>query len=341
VFRRVGEKLTRPFIDAVPIEDTQANIDLHLTSFLISGEEKSPMDSLPSLNAIRAFEAAARLGSFAKAASELHVTHWAIGKQIRVLEDWMGRPLFRRLPRGIVLTDEGTELANQVSSAFSTLAAAVRRLRSSEAVDHISGIVRISVPTSFALRWLIPRLPQFQQQFPSITLRISTTSRTLRYIGSAFDFGIRLSPDPTLRSVKLMTDRRLPACTPAVLRAGPIASVQDLRRHTLIHSATTAPAWSEWLRLAGVPQLRPLHHMEFEHVHLQIEAAVNGLGIALVSLPLIQADLAAGRLICPFSKPEWAAQDYLLVSEHRKEDAAARAFRSWILDNARTSAPGM
>jgi len=297
------------------------------------------MDSLPPLTAIRAFDAAARLGSFVKAAAELHVTHWAIGKQIRVLEDWMGRPMFRRLPRGIVLTDEGMELAREVGTALSTLLTAVHRLRSSETVEAVSGTVRISVPTSFALRWLIPRLPRFRQQFPGITLRISTTSRMLRYIGNAFDLGIRLSPDPKLRSIKLMTDRRLPACTPELLRARPIASVQDLRRHILLHSGTTSSAWSEWLRLAGVPQLRPLQHMEFEHVHLQIEAAVNGLGIALVSLPLIQADLAAGRLICPFSKPEWAAQDYLLVSEHGKEDAAVRAFRAWIIDSARASAP--
>jgi LysR family transcriptional regulator, glycine cleavage system transcriptional activator len=295
------------------------------------------MDSLPPLTAIRAFDAAARLGSFAKAAAELHVTHWAIGKQIRVLEDWMGVPMFRRLPRGIVLTDEGTELAKEVGSAFATLSAAIRRLRNSEAVHRISGTVRISVPTSFALRWLIPRLTQFQQQFPNITVRISTTSRKLRFIGSASDLGIRLSPDPKLSSTKLMTDRRLPACTPELLRARPIASVQDLRGHTLLHSATTSSAWSEWLALAGAPHLKPVQHMEFEHVHLQLEAALNGLGIALASLPLIQADLASGRLICPIAKPEWSAQSYLLLSERQEEDAAVRAFRSWIMDAARAT----
>jgi LysR family transcriptional regulator, glycine cleavage system transcriptional activator len=292
------------------------------------------MDSVPPLTAIRAFDAAARLGSFAKAAAELHVTHWAIGKQIRLLEDWMGIPMFRRRSRGIILTDEGAELAREVSSAFSTLSAAISKLRNSEAVHRVSGTVRISAPTSFALRWLIPRLSQFQQLFPNITVRISTTSRKLRYIGSASDLGIRLSLDPKLRSVKLMTDRRLPACSPELLRVRPISSVQDLRGHTLLHSATTSSAWSEWLALAGAPQLRPLHHMEFEHVHLQLEAAVNGLGIALASLPLIQRDLATGRLTCPISKPEWSAQDYLLVSEYHDEDAAVRAFRSWIMKNA-------
>jgi LysR family transcriptional regulator, glycine cleavage system transcriptional activator len=295
------------------------------------------MDALPPLNAIRAFEAAARLGSFAEAAAELHVTHWAVGKQIRLLEDWMGLPLFRRRPRQVVLTDEGADLAREVSSAFSMLSGAVKKLRNSETIDRAYGTVRISVPTSFALRWLIPRLSKFQQQFPNVTVRIMTTSRKLRYISSASDLGIRLSADPALRSVKLMTDRRLPACSPELLRARPIASVQDLRAHTLLHSTTTAAAWSEWLALAGVPQLRPLHHMEFEHVHLQLEAAVNGLGIALASLALIQDDLATGRLTCPIRQPEWRAQNYLLVSEHREEDAAVKAFRSWIINRARVA----
>jgi LysR family glycine cleavage system transcriptional activator len=287
-------------------------------------------DALPPLNAIRAFETAARLGSFAKAAAELHVTHWAIGKQVRLLEDWMGVPLFWRRSRGIDPTEEGAELAKDVSSAFSNLSAATKKLRHSEGAHRLSGIVRINVPTSFALRWLIPRLAEFRQQFPNITVRISTTSRKFRYIGGAFDFGIRLSPDPTLRSEKLMIDTRLPACSPELLRAQPIAAVNDLRRHTLLHSATTSSAWSEWLILAGAPQLRPFHHMEFEHVHLQLEAAVNGLGIALASLPLIEKDIESGRLVCPIRAPEWSAQDYVLISEHCVEDAAVIAFRSWI-----------
>jgi len=107
------------------------------------------MDTLPPLTAIRAFNAAARLVSFAKAAAELHVTHSAIGKQIRLLEDWMGVPMFRRRPRGIVLTDEGAELAKEVGSAFSTLSAAIKKLRNSEAIRRVSGTVQISVPTSY------------------------------------------------------------------------------------------------------------------------------------------------------------------------------------------------
>jgi LysR family transcriptional regulator, glycine cleavage system transcriptional activator len=145
------------------------------------------LDPLPPLNAIRAFEAAARLGSFAKAAAELHVTHWAIGKQVRLLEDWMGVPLFWRRSRGIDLTEEGAEMAKDVSFAFSNLAAATTKLRHPKGAHRLSGIVRINVPTSFALRWLIPRLSGFRQLFPNIMVRISTTSRKFRYIGSEWN----------------------------------------------------------------------------------------------------------------------------------------------------------
>jgi DNA-binding transcriptional LysR family regulator len=302
-------------------------------------EKKSPQGKtgLPPLNAIRAFEAAARRGSFAEAASDLGVTHWAIGKQIRLLEDWLGVPLFIRLPRGIALTDEGAELLGDVSAAFSRLSAATGKLGRLRSTRRAFGVVRINVPTSFALRWLIPRLPEFYAAFPNIEIRISTSSRRLRYVGSAFDLGVRLNKDPgsRLKFRVLMKDWLLPACSPEILRHRPVATVGDLRAHTLLHSATTRPAWSRWLAEAGAAGLTPARHLEFEHVHLQLQAAVEGLGVAIASVPLIEKDVAAGRLICPIPKPEWHAGEYLLVSEDRDESVATRTFRAWIMAAAR------
>jgi DNA-binding transcriptional LysR family regulator len=287
---------------------------------------------LPPLNAIRAFEAAARHGNFAAAAADLHVTHWAVGKQIKLLEDWLGVALFERHARGVALTGEGAELLGDASEALSRLAAAAAKLRRSEISPRISGVVRINVPTSFALRWLIPRLAEFQRSFPSIEVRISVTSRRLRYVGSASDLGVRLNWQPThgYRSQMLMKDWQLPACSPDLLRNRPVTSIADLRRHTLLHSATMRSAWAQWLAAAGEGDLSPQRHLEFEHVHLQLQAAVDGLGIAIASKPLIEKDLAAGRLVCPIAKPESDAGDYLLVSEDRSETAATRAFREWI-----------
>ena len=291
-------------------------------------------NGLPPLNAIRAFEAAARRGSFVGAAADLRVTHWAIGKQIRLLEDWLGVPLFERRSRGVALTDEGAELLGDVSDAFSRLSEATGKLRRPEVARRVSGLVRVNVLPSFALRWLFPRLGKFQELFPNIDLRISTTSRKLRYIGNAFDIGIRSGSEQAagLRSETLMADRRRPACSPEILRKRPVETVHDLRRHTLLHSLTTRSAWSHWLSAAGVPELAPLRHMELEHVYLQLQAAVDGLGIALASMPLIDGDIAAGRLVCPIAAPEWQAESYeLVISEDRAEDAAVRSFREWIM----------
>jgi DNA-binding transcriptional LysR family regulator len=287
---------------------------------------------LPPLNAMRAFEAAARHGSFAAAAADLHVTHWAVGKQIKLLEDWLGVPLFERRARGVALTDEGAELFGDASEALARLEAAAAKLRWTESSRRISGMVRVNVPTSFALRWLIPRLAEFQRSFPNIDVRISVTSRRLRYIGSAADLGVRLNWQPAhgFRSQVLMKDWQLPACSPELLRNRPVTSIEDLRRHALLHSATTRSSWPQWLAAAGHPDLLPLRHVEMEHVHLQLQAAVDGLGIAIASKPLIEGDIAAGRLVCPIAKPESDGGDYVLISEDHPENAAAQAFREWI-----------
>jgi LysR family transcriptional regulator, glycine cleavage system transcriptional activator len=297
---------------------------------------------LPPLNAIRAFEAAARRGSFAEAAKDLHVTHWAIGKQIRFLEDWLGVPLFERRTRGVALTDQGADLLTDVSSALSRLASATGRLRGPETPRRVSGVVRINVLPSIALRWLLPRLAKFQEAYPSVEVRVSTTSRKLRYVGTAFDVGIRTTTEhgSGIQCETLMPDRRLPVCSPLVLRDRPVETVHDLRRHVLLHSSTTRAAWPQWFAAAGAPNLKPARVLEFDHVYLQIQAAVDGLGIALGSLPLIEADIAAGRLICPLPAPELRADDYqLLIPQDRVRDPAIKAFRSWLLAEAQYRAP--
>lgn len=292
---------------------------------------------LPPLNALRSFEAVARHGSFAAAAADLNVTHWAVGKQIRLLEDWFGVALFERLARGVRLTARGAALRDDVGDAFDRLAAGATRLRDDGPAPRLSGTVRVNVLISFALNWLMPRLPGFQALHPGIEVRVSTTSRRLRSIGDAFDIGVRSGEEPGagVTSRAFMPDLRLPACSPDLLRRHPIRDADDLRHHTLLHSASTRPAWGHWLGEAGVPSLRGARRMEFEHVFLQQAAAVEGLGVTLASLPLIRRDLAAGRLVCPLAQPVWRAPDYVLVvNAQRADDAATAAFRDWILQAA-------
>jgi LysR family transcriptional regulator, glycine cleavage system transcriptional activator len=295
-------------------------------------------NELPPLNSIRAFEAAARRGSFVEAAKDLHVTHWAIGKQIRLLEDWLGVALFERRTRGVALTDHGADLLTDVSAALSRLASAAGRLRGPDVARRVSGVVRVNVLSSFALRWLLPRLSKFQESYSSVEVKVSTTSRKLRYVGAAFDIGIRSGVEhgSGIRCETLMPDRRLPACSPRILRDRPVKTAHDLRRHVLLHSTTTRSAWPQWLSAAGVSGLVPIRHLELDHVYLQLQAAVDGLGIALASLPLIEADIAAGRLVCPIAAPELRADDYqLVIRDDRVRDPAIRAFRSWILAAAK------
>src|SRR5579871_2072419 len=217
---------------------------------------------LPPLNAIRAFEAAARRGSFVDAAKDLHVTHWAIGKQIRLLEDWLGVPLFERRTRGVALTDHGADLLGDVSAALSRLTSATGRLRQPELARRVSGIVRVNALPSFALRWLLPRLSKFAEAFPSIDVKLSTTSRKLRYVGTAFDIGIRSGVEhgAGIRCETLMPDRRLPVCNPKILRDRPVETALDLRRHVLLHSTTTRSAWQQWCVSAGVAGLVPVRN---------------------------------------------------------------------------------
>ena len=296
--------------------------------------------NLPPLNALRHFEAVARLGSFAAAASDLHVTHWAVGKQIRMLEDWFGVPLFERRSRGVVPTDEGAALLNDVKGAFSRLSSSVTRLRHESITRRVTGVVRVNTLASFALCWLIPRLTDFRALYPDIDVRLSTTSRKLRYVGGAFDIGVRSGPEDAagLTSTTLMPDLRLPACSPAVLQSHPIRTVADLRNHTLLHSMSTRTAWSDWLREAGAPGLQGAGHLDFDHVFLQLGAAAEGLGVTLASLPLIEREIATGRLVCPISEPAGRGPDYtLVVNTDRANDDAVIAFEKWILAAAARS----
>jgi LysR family transcriptional regulator, glycine cleavage system transcriptional activator len=301
-------------------------------------------NELPPLNAIRVFEAAARRGSFVEAAKDLHVTHWAIGKQIRHLEDWLGVPLFERRARGVALTDHGADLLTDVGAALSRLTSATGRLRGPQSARRVSGIVRVNVLSSFALRWLLPRLSRFQESYSSVEVKISTTSRKLRYVGTAFDIGIRAGVEhgSGIQCETLMPDRRLPVCSPRILRDRPVETAHDLRRHVLLHSTTTRSAWPRWFLAASVSGLAPIRHLELDHVYLQLQAAVDGLGIALGSLPLIEADIAAGRLVCPIAAPELRADDYqLVIREDRLRDPAIEVFRSWILAAAKEPLPSI
>ncbi len=298
---------------------------------------------LPPLNALRAFEAAARHLSFTDAAAELHVTPAAVGHQVKSLEDHLGVPLFRRLNRRLLLTDAGQAGLRPLSEAFDKLADAAKAMQRQDR----RGVLTVSVAPSFAAKWLVRRLDRFADSQPEIDVRIDSDMLPADLTRGDVDMAIRYGPGnyAGCRSDKLVSDEIFPVCCPA-LRDGrhPIRAPEDLRHHTLLHEVWESqdpiwPNWRMWLTAAGVTDIDPERGPQFSHSSLALEAAMQGHGVALVSDILVADDLAAGRLVRPFALGLCPKFTYFVVSPIATADTPkVAAFRDWILAEAGQSA---
>jgi LysR family transcriptional regulator, glycine cleavage system transcriptional activator len=289
---------------------------------------------LPPLNALKAFEAAARHGSFTRAADELHVTHGAVSRHVQMLEAWLGLPLFARHNRRVALTEAGAAYATDIGAALDRIALATAR----QAERGRPRLLHVNALATFTLRWLIPRLSGFQVANPAIEVRLTTSNVPLASLAEPFDVAIRGGPDsrPGHVAQAFLSERRIPVCSPALLERLPLERPEDLRRHTLLHAATLQRVWPDWLREAGVPDLTPQASVTLEHFYLTLQAALDGLGIAMGPERLIADDVAAGRLTLPFAGPALPARSYYTyVPEPRAEDPAVRAFCGWLAEAAR------
>jgi LysR family transcriptional regulator, glycine cleavage system transcriptional activator len=287
---------------------------------------------LPPLAGLRAFEAAARHLSFTRAAAELHVTQTAISHQIKTLEERLGFRLFRRLPRQLLLTEEGQRLLPPIRDAFDRIAEAVARLSREQG----EGVLTVSVLPSFAARWLVPRLGGFTSAHPEIDLRISATSRLTDFARD--DMAIRMGRGeyPGMRADRLFGETLFPVCAPALMSGPhPLLVPADLRHHTLLHG-DESPGWQVWLERAGVGGTIDLDHgPRFDDSSLVLEAAIEGQGVALTRSALAALDLAAGRLIRPFDiSIPFPLAYWLVCLEGRADHPRIRAFREWILKEA-------
>lgn len=288
---------------------------------------------LPPLNAVKAFEAAARHASFTRAADELHVTHGAVSRQVQTLEDWLGVPLFERHNRRVVLTEAGAAYAAEIGAALDRIALATAR----QAEQGRPRLLHVNALATFTLRWLIPRLSGFQRANPAIELRLTTSNVPLARLTEPFDVAIRGGPEtrPGHVAEPFLSERRIPVCSPALLRRLPLDEPAQLRQHTLLHAATLPRVWPDWLRAAGVPDLAPQASVTLEHFYLTLQAALDGLGIAMGPERLIADDVAAGRLVLPFAGPALPARSYYTyVPEARTQDPAIRAFCGWLAETA-------
>jgi len=284
---------------------------------------------LPPLNALRAFEAAARLGGFARAAEELNVTQGAISRQVKALEHWAGVPLFVRSNRNAVPTEAGTALLAEVGAALDRLASAAERLRLG---PRPRASLRVSALPTFTMRWLIPRLPAFQEAHPDVEIRLITANTPAEQFRPEVDAVIH---GPVTRrgwtGERFLGEARVPMASPKLLKRQPLRTAADLASHTLLHAETMTSAWPRWLAAAGVAGLRPAREQAFEHFYLTIQAATGGLGVMMGPITLVVDELREGRLAVPLAGPLLRSRGYYVyVPDDRPERPAARRFRTWL-----------
>jgi LysR family glycine cleavage system transcriptional activator len=288
------------------------------------------MRKLPPLNAVRAFESAARHVSFSKAAKELFVTHGAVSKQVATLESWLGTALFNRTQSQLSLTEAGKTLLASVTPALDRISVAALQLIE----QNESSVLRINAPPTFTMRWLIPRLSSFQRRYPGAEIKLTTSTAPVRFEENGYDMAIRGAHQPFagMVSVPFMTEDILPICHPDLLEKGALREPADLSRHTLISYDTEPVAWRDWLALTDVPTLRPHHSLQFEQMFFALQAAAEGLGVVLVPLFLVADEVIAGRLCAPFGVGLSHKRQYFACSAIGPDaDGVLAAFVEWLL----------
>ena len=291
---------------------------------------------LPSLNALKVFWAAARHGSFVKAANELHVTASAVSLQIRQLEDELGLKLFERTPKGLALTAAGSRVLPDVNAAFDKLRATFATLNDAEE----GAVLTVSAAPSFAAKWLLPRLNRFLSAYPDIEVSIKATVELADFDRGDADIGIRYGSGgyPNLETELLMREMVFPVCSPELLKDHKKLSTADfLNTVNLLHDDSAdqndaLPGWKMWLRAAAIDGVDWRKGPRFNQTVLAIEAAAAGLGVTLAPAVLVENDLASGRLVrlatAELSEP---FAYYLVYPQEKAERAAVQAFRAWLL----------
>ena len=289
---------------------------------------------LPSLNGLRAFEAAARHMSFTLAASELNVTQTAISHQIRRLEEELGIRLFIRQNRALSLTPEAKEYLPGIRAAFNDLRLATDRLLRKDD----SNVLTVSTLASHAAKWLLPRISDFQEKHPGIDVRITTSMALVDFKRDGVDAAIRYGRGqwPGVRADWLMADKMFPVCSPALLKGKkPLTKPEDLANHVLLHSsAGYDDDWRLWLTAAGLPpDLSKQPGVTFDLVFMTVQAAIDGIGVAMGRTSYVQDDITKGRLVVPFEiELPIDAGFYLVSPEARADSPKLSAFRKWLME---------
>ena len=287
--------------------------------------------SVPSLSALAAFEAAARHGSFTRAAEELNLTQGAVSRQVALLEQALGVSLFERVRKRVSLTPAGSAYAADVRDGLARLAAATV---SAMAFRGASGVLNLAILPTFGTRWLIPRLPRFLDAHPGITINFATRLVPFDFgrdaVDAAIHFGDPVWPGAELH--RLMGEEIVPVAAPSLIARTRLAEPADMLRVPLLQQSTRPRAWANWLEQQGLAPERAMMGPRFEQFAMVSQAAVAGLGLAIVPRFLIEEELRSGVLVVPFDRPVRGTEGYYLVyPEARAGLPAIIAFRDWLL----------
>ncbi|SDG69287.1 LysR substrate-binding domain-containing protein [Propionivibrio dicarboxylicus] len=286
---------------------------------------------LPPLNALRIFETAARARSLSEAARELGLTHGAVSRQIQLLEDWLGQPLFQKHGQRSVATDHARAFAAEISAAFDRIGDAAIRFGKT---PH-TRVLRINAQTTFAVRWLIPRLQGFHEKHPDIEIAVATSNTGDAAQGQRVDVLIRREPldRPEWRhfdALPLFEEQlRLVAAPDFVARTG-LNQLDDLRQVSFVTSETRVGEWERWLEALGIADLRPARFRRFDHYHVAVQAVIDGLGVGIGGFPTLGNELAQGRLVTPFPGSAKGATYVALVPKDADKTQALQCFLAWL-----------
>lgn len=304
------------------LEKKAIYLEMNLSDFIVYMK-------LPSLASFRFFEAAAQTGSFVKAAEQLHVTHGAVSRQVRLLEEALGVELFERRNRAIFLNAAGRSLHATTFAVFEQLEGAVYRLQQSAREE----VLVLSCEPTIAMKWLIPRLPAFHKQNPDINLHLVAA-------GGPIDFA-RAGVDLALRRDDFHWGQDVHAEKICDEWMGPVSRTKKSRKEQLdgvrlLHSGTRPKAWSTWQRLSGVSTKGSIR-VDYEHFYLCVQAAVSGLGMAMVSFLMVQDELQSGQLHAPYGFIQDGSGYCLLSPQPLDQDEKCARFKTWLMAEAAAS----
>lgn len=291
--------------------------------------------NMPPLNHLRAFEAAVRHESFTKAAHELNVTQGAISRHIRDLEDYLGFKLFQRINNTLQVPRDSRQFADTLTRAFDQIHRASQELRHSKRRT----ILTVRGYTNFIVRWLIPRLPEFQGLHPKVEVRISAGRQEADFSNDDIDLAIRFGRGhwPGLRSDFLFSMDMVPVCSPALLERLKLRNPEDVLQATVYNSYLRRDEWPQWFKLVSDRPFKPASEVLTEDLAVAHQCVISGMGIGLAQRHYVIDDLAAGRLVIPFDVPlRNESGFYLVCPEEHVDQPQIAAFRDWLLGVARS-----